>query len=158
MNPSFHVTKSCMFHESIHVSLLYKSVHFYIQSLLHVSISRFWEQPEKIRIKETGCFDSHLLQCTPFHSPSLFLHSQGFLWSPPSLRQFNHIHWVLRRQDRPVSYIFLVQLAVGNSKPQSEDGRFWGTGTGQRKFTLTGSGWWRWGGGGGALKSPVGGP
>lgn len=38
-----------------------------------------------------------------------------------------------------MSYPFLVHLAVGNSKPQSEDGRFWGTGAVQRKFTLAGS-------------------
>lgn len=39
-----------------------------------------------------------------------------------------------------MSQPFLVHLAVGNSKPQSEDGRFWGTGAGQKKFTLTGGG------------------
>lgn len=39
-----------------------------------------------------------------------------------------------------MSQPFLVHLAVGNSKPQSEDGRFLGTGAGQKKFTLTGGG------------------
>lgn len=145
-------------HESIHASLLYKSTHFYIQSPPWIHQQILEATQENKNKGNRSALALTFFSIPHFTAPPCFCTVRDFkiLWSDPSLNQFNHIHSVLRRQGKPVSYDFLVHLAVGNSKPQSKDGRFLGTGAGQRKFTLTESGGgvgWR-----GSQITPVGGP
>lgn len=142
LNLNFDVTKSCTHPESIHVSLLRKSTHFYIQSppCIHQQISE--ASQENKNKGNWGALPRTFFSVPHFTAPPCFhtVRALKILWSTPWLREFNHIHWVLRRQGSPVSQPFLVHLAVGNSKPQSEDERFLGTGAEQKKFTLTGCG------------------